>query len=116
MGTIIQLKADGSRNEISIAAPTLDELKAAIGGGYIELVPLFNTFERDGQLVDCVAFCDEEGKLKDMPINQEATVRWDAALRRAGYPGLIKPDGRIADMLVGTIAVVFGDKRFMAAL
>jgi hypothetical protein len=29
---------------------------------------------------------------------------------------LIKPDGRIADMLVGTIAVVFGDKRFMAAL
>ena len=34
---------------------------------------------------------------------------------RAGYPGLLKPDGKIADMLFGPVAVVFGDAEFMAA-
>jgi hypothetical protein len=38
-------------------------------------------------------------------------------LLRAGYPGLLKPgEKRIADMLCGQVAVVFGDPEFMAAL
>jgi hypothetical protein len=116
-GTIVQLNPDGSRNETAIEGPpTLDKLKDAIGGGYIELVPLFNSFPHGDQVVSCIAFCDEDGKLKHMPLNKPATALWDAALRRAGHPGLITPDGKVADMLVGTIAVVFGDKRFMAAL
>jgi hypothetical protein len=41
---------------------------------------------------------------------------WDAALLRAGYPGLIKTDGWIADMVWGQVAVVFGDAEFMDAL
>jgi hypothetical protein len=116
-GTIVQLNPDGSRNEIAIdGPPTLDKLKDAIGGGYMELVPLFNSIEHGGAVVPCVAFCDEDGKLKHMPLNRPATALWQQALLRAGHPGLITPDGKVADVLVGTIAVVFGDKRFMAAL
>jgi hypothetical protein len=116
-GTIVQLNPDGTRTEIAIEGPpTLDKLKDAIGGGYIELVPRFNSFRHGDQLVSCVAFCDEDGKYKHMPINRPATALWDEALRRTGHPGLIEPSGKIADFLVGTIAVVFGDKRFMAAL
>jgi hypothetical protein len=40
---------------------------------------------------------------------------WDAALLRGGYPGLLKPDGRMADILFGQVAVVVGDAEFMAA-
>lgn len=41
--------------------PTLEAMKAAIGGGWIEIVPL----DRTG-LELC---CDEEGKLKGLPMN-----------------------------------------------
>jgi hypothetical protein len=116
-GTIVQLKPDGSRTETVIEGPpTLDRLKDAIGGGYIEAVPLFTTFNHGDQIVNCVAFCDEDGKYKHMPINRPATALWDEALRRVSHPGLIAPDGSVADYLVGTVAIVFGDKRFMAAL
>src|SRR6476661_5855998 len=49
------------------------------------------------------------------PINRDATILWDAALVRAGYPGLLKPGGQIADYPCGQVAVVLGDAEFMAA-
>ena len=44
---------------------SLDELRAAIGGGYIEVIYL-----DDGE----VMVIDEEGKMKSMPVNIQATV------------------------------------------
>lgn len=44
---------------------SLEELKEAIGGGYIEIVRV----GRDGLMV-----VDEEGKLKNMPVNHKATL------------------------------------------
>ena len=115
-GTIITLPSRGPPVGKTInESPTLERLKAAVGGGDIELVPGFDTIEYAGEIVPCVAFCEKESKLKSRPINHDATVLWDAALVRAGYPGLLKPGGRMADMLFGQIAVVCGDADFMAA-
>jgi hypothetical protein len=90
--------------------PTLELLKEGIGGGYLETVPYFLTIDHDGVRHNCVAFCDEEGKLKQFDHNPEATIRWDQAMRRAVGCGC-RPD-----YLVGQIAVVFGDREFMEAL
>lgn len=95
--------------------PTLEMLKDAIGGGYLEIVPGFRTIAYAGVVMDCVAFCDEDGKHKAFSANNIATVAWDHALRRNGT-GLLRPDGRPVDWLAGPIAVVFGDREFMKAL
>lgn len=95
--------------------PTLEELKTAIGGGYLELVPSFRSIPYGGVVMDCIAFCDEDGKRKQLDVNNMATIAWDAALRRNGA-GLLRPDGRPVDWLVGQVAILFGDKEFMEAL
>ena len=117
-GTIITLPCSGNRLATPIdRLPTLDPLRVAVGVRDIELVPGFDTIEHGGSVMPCVAFCEEDAKLKRRPINKDATILWDAALLRAGYPGLLKPgEKRIADMLCGQVAVVFGDPEFMAAL
>ncbi len=46
---------------------TLEEMRDAIGGGWIEIVQT-----TDGRLM----VLDEEGKLKGLPINLEATGRY----------------------------------------
>jgi hypothetical protein len=88
----------------------LEELKAGIGGGYLERVPGFTSIGFAGVVMDCVAFCDEDGKRKELPINHIATDFWQVALERKGV--------RLAfpDQLCGDIAVVFGDKEFMQCL
>jgi hypothetical protein len=90
--------------------PSLDQLKAGVGGGYLELVPGFTTIPWGGIVMDCCAFCDEQGKLKGLPHNQIATDLWYHAVQRQG--GALPP----ADVLIGPIAVLFGDREFMAAL
>ena len=115
-GTIITLPCSGARVTTPLyRPPKLDQLKAAVGGGNVELVPGFDTIEYEGKVVPCVVFCDKESKLRNQPINFDATIMWDAALLRGGYPGLLKPDGRMADILFGQVAVVVGDAEFMAA-
>lgn len=76
----------------------LTELQAAVGG-YIEVVPGFHTYEGNA----CVVYCDEEGKLKDKPVNATASQAWEDAL------GMF-----IGDVLVGDIVVLVGDDRFLA--
>lgn len=105
------------------SSPTLDELKTAIGGGWLELVPGFNSIAigirggQSGVVINCRAFCDEEGKRKHLPPNDIATIAWDQALRRKGSPGILDAhSGMPIDRLCGTVAVLFGDKEFMASL
>jgi hypothetical protein len=76
--------------------PTLEEMQRAVGG-YIETVPYLDQY--DGK--PCVAFCNEEGKLKAEPINDRATGLWVQALKRRN----MVPN----DILVGAIAIVTGD-------
>jgi hypothetical protein len=115
-GTIIKIASSGARVTAPLyGPPKLDQLKAAVGDGDIEMVPGFATIECEGKVVPCVVFCGKESKLKGQLINRDATILWDAALLRGGYPGLLKPDGRMADILFGQVAVVVGDAEFMTA-
>jgi hypothetical protein len=108
----------GERREIT-KAPTAAEINEIVGG-YIEAVPGFTSVDIDGEgAVPCVAFCNEDGKRLGLATNRLATVMWNAALVRAGHPGLLRPreeGGGLADYLVGTIVVVRGDRELMEAL
>lgn len=95
--------------------PQLDELKRCLDGGHLELVPGFRSITHYNVVMDCVAFSDEDGKRKRLEVNNIATVLWDVALRRNGT-GLLRPDGRAIDWLVGPIIVLFGDRELMAEL
>ena len=88
--------------------PTIDLLQSAIGGGYIELVPGFRQFQFNGKIVDCVAFCDADGKDQMQRFNVAATVLWARARRCSVL--------ELRDCLVGDIAIVFGDREFMEEL
>jgi len=108
-GFIVTLKVDGSQQVTKLdRATTLDDLQTAIGGGSIEIVPRFNAFRFEGNYLECVAFCDEEGKIKNFPINKYATMKWAILLERE-Y-------SEMPDYLAGDIAVVFGDAEFIEAL
>lgn len=82
----------------------LKEIQEAVGG-HIEAVPYFNKFTWRSKKRDCVAFCNEEGKLKGLPMNRRATLAWCEALKMIP-----------ADVLVGNIAIVMGDDEFMQAI
>lgn len=99
-GTLTTIKPDGERTVVTLdRAATLDDLRAAIGGGYIEFVPYLERFEG----VRAQAICDEEGKLNGLPLNAIATKYWPASIR-AG------------DVLVGDVCFITGDDAFMEAL
>jgi hypothetical protein len=69
--------------------------------GFIELVPYFKTIW--GRT--CVAFCNEEGKLKGMAPNAAAQYLWVAAI--GGQPG---------DHLCGPIVILAGTRAFLDKL
>ena len=78
------IRVDGTQEEYLPADGrhyTLEELKKAIGGGYIEIV-----HTKDDRLM----VLDEEGKLKGFPVNPVAT-----GLYRYGYQ-----DPIVGDVLV----------------
>jgi hypothetical protein len=81
----------------------LEPLQGAIGGGYLEVVPYFTQFE--GR--PCVAFCDDNGKRKGLPVNKLATWLW--LIQLAASP-------KYHDQLCGNIAIVTGDEELMADL
>jgi hypothetical protein len=78
----------------------LDYLRRAVGGS-IETVPYFARY--DGK--PCIAYCNEEGKIKGMPVNRTAQMLWMAQTSIANH-----------DVLVGNIVVAFGDDEFMEAM
>ena len=104
--------------------PTLDYLKGCVGG-YIEAVPLWHLFVPPGESepVNCVAFCDEEGKLTRKRINVRMTKMWHECLKllkhqdgRQRFPEGLLRDGQPQDVLVGDIVVITGDPAFMEEL
>ena len=90
--TIIQVDGAVSSEELA-APPALEELQRGVGGD-IELVPYFTKYEGK----PCVAFCDEDGKRKGLPINDHATALWHALVAAL----------RGRDVLVGPVVIVSG--------
>lgn len=116
-GTIITIDEAGNETVREIdGEPKLALLQEGVGGGSIQIVPYFKSYRHNGRTVDCIALCDEEGKIDGQAFNETATKLWHEVLIGHGHPGLVDPDGRLADHLVGKIAIVFGDEAFMAAL
>lgn len=98
-GQLTVIKANGEivRTELT-SPPGLEMLKKAVGG-WIECIPYFEKFEGK----PCVAFCNEEGKLNDLPFNEVASALWFEA-------------GITNDVLVGDVAIVTGDKKLLRSL
>lgn len=86
--------------EAIIHPPELDALQKIVGGN-IETIPHFQTIW--GRR--CVAFCNEEGKLKGLAPNVAAQQLWIASL--GGRPG---------DHLVGPIAILAGSNAFLETI
>ena len=98
-GTTHILSADGDEYHAVHDSPlTLEWMQSKVGGP-IQEIPGFTSYMRH----PCVAYCDEEGKIKDKPVNKEATMTW----RR------LTPT---SDILVGDVLIVSGDSEFMEAL
>jgi hypothetical protein len=100
MGTITTITPAGEVTSIEYGAPVgLEALQSAVGG-FIEQVPYFSTYLGK----DCIAYCNEEGKLHRLAINPVASRLWQE------QPGL----GRLLDdVLVGTIIILTGDNKFL---
>ncbi len=86
-----------------------DDLQDAVGG-WLEVVPYFDTLSIDGDRKPCRAFCNEEGKLRRLDLNVTATQLWRDALTFQGLAGAVD------DVLVGPVVIVFGDEQFMRQL
>jgi hypothetical protein len=100
-GQAIIYHTDGSITTTELtASPDLEFLQQAVGG-HIEVVPYF---DRLGDK-PCVAFCNEEGKLKGLPINTHATLLWGDAVG-------VQPN----DVLCGDVLVITGDKALLNSL
>jgi hypothetical protein len=125
-GVLLTLRPDRTGlEEMALTAPPAGETLRDIVGGDVEAVPYFHTIEHDGEIRACIAFCIKDGiankddARQDLLVNEAATSLWDRALRRASHPdrlSLMRPDGQPAAVLVGTIAVVIGDRAFLRAL
>ena len=99
---MITIKVNGIEDyTVCKEVPTLEELQAAVGG-LIEAIPHFTEYKGNR----CVALCNEEGKLRNMPYNLTATKLWLEAMKVTA----------IDDHLVGDIVILVGDDAFLANL
>jgi hypothetical protein len=93
---IVIISPDGTIKEISTTVPPgLSELQQ-LCGGYIERVPLFDTYEGE----KCKAYADEDGKMRALPANSVATDRW--------YDNEKPPGSWRKDVLAGDIVILQG--------
>lgn len=106
-GKLIILSANGgiATQEIT-KGPALKVLQEVVGG-YIELVPGFNTFQGE----HCIAYCNEEGRIKGLPTNMPATIAWQNAFGER--PSIAS--ARDFE-LRGSIAIITGDAELMEKL
>lgn len=111
-GTMVILSVNGSELQVPIhGALPFEKLKDALNGGLLETVPFLESITINGEKHSCIAFCDEEGKLKNLPVNLLGNFYWDAALKERGLT--LK---QMQDILVGPIVVLYGDDEFMRTL
>lgn len=90
---IVAIRPDGSVVAYDCKA-TLENLQFIVGGN-VEVVPFFNKI---GDGLSCAVLCNEEGKLRQYPINTRATLEWAKCYNLAGSH----------DMLVGDVVVLSG--------
>ena len=73
----------------------------------MDIVPGFSSIPRRLLFIDVLPTAVRTAKAVGAQINTWATALWHLALRRHGYErGLRRPNGKVADWLVGNVAVV----------
>jgi hypothetical protein len=110
--TLITIRADGVTDERQVRPGDDQAFRQAVGG-HLETVPYFTRITYKGRLHSCVAFCNEEGKLEGLPVNRPATALW---LKQLPPGSEMAPFSVAGDVLVGDVAIVFGDARLMRQL
>lgn len=103
-GMIVAINTDGAVEAKALDTPQVLPDLNRICQGHIESIPGFHTYVHEGVSHACVAFCNTDGKLRDLPYNAAANALWLAQFNPRG------------DRLVGNIAVVFGNPAFMRKL
>jgi hypothetical protein len=107
-GTMLVIQTNGEIIETQHdRVPDTTVIHEALGG-YLELVPYFTTIDLHGRVYRCVAFCNEHGKMNNLPDNERANIIWQVAQIRLNL--------YTDDHLVGPIVVLFGDREFMAEI
>jgi len=99
-GDLTVIRTDGTIETIGLSKPPSLELMQEHVGGYIELIPHFKRYEGK----PCVAFCDEDGRRKQLPPNAAATKLWAAQCAWS------------VEWLVGNVAIITGDRALMSKL
>lgn len=95
MINMVTMKVDGAETIAQIDPTDLEAMQLAVGG-FIETVPGFRMYVvPDGTTQSGVAFCNEEGKLKSLPVNHLATANW-----HRNFP--------TNDVLVGDVIFLYG--------
>lgn len=89
-GDIVMVRPNG-QYVLYTCEPTLENLQSLVGG-YIEVIPGFTKYGR----IPCIVLGDEEGKLKNKPYNNRATLEWSKCMNNS------------PDTLVGDIVVLSG--------
>lgn len=99
-GIVTVIKTNGQIEKHPMSKPPRFEDIQKFVGGNIEMVGSFVEYEGK----PCVVFCNEEGKLEDLPFNMAATSAWMTC----------RFD--ISDVLVGDVAICQGDEAWMSLL
>ena len=109
-GLMVVIQPNGLYHAIPLStAPSVGALQEAVEG-YVEIVTRFETIRYSGEVMPCMVFCNEDGKLKGLAVNQLATTLWDQALGHS----IDDPMGRIpGDVLCGPVVVVLGDEELI---
>ena len=115
-GTVLVFQPHAVPQVTEFSRPPSPEEVQAVVGGDLQLVPGFRTIRYGAVVMDCFALCNANGKHKGLEMNDLATIAWKEALRRAIDAGLWRSEVMPTDPLVGSVAVLFGDREFMDAL
>lgn len=71
MGKVTVIYENGEVVTSPCSSLSLEKLQQMVGG-LVQPLPRFNRYEGE----KCVAYCDEEGKIKRKKLNLEATHLW----------------------------------------
>lgn len=110
-GTFTIIKPDGTVTSEPLTAPAeYNKIKAGLDGGFLEHVPMFDQYEG----VECIVFCDEDGRGKGLVPNSRATALWHAGIRTGGR----EPSDTLTALdvivgLVGPIVIISGDEELL---
>jgi hypothetical protein len=113
-GSMLVMAPDRKPVETKLTAPPDLETLHKHVGGYIEVVPHFQSIvwpRGDTVRRRCVALCNEDGKRLRLAHNNLAELFWCASLAADFGMSSCRPD-----YLVGTVVILFGDAAFMESL